>query len=72
MRQVDLFKLKPQDHVVFRCGGWAQVESIKINKAYRDVDIIFLGEKSAHNYLQNGNDYEHEQSLFDIVRVVDQ
>ena len=66
---VNVFKIKPKDHVIFRCGGFAEVLEIKRNPKHGDVDIIFKGEASAHNYLQNGSDYEHGPSLFDIVEI---
>lgn len=66
---VNLFNLKPKNVVIFRCGGFAEVLEIKRNPKHGDVDIIFKGETAAHNYLQNGSDYEHGQSLFDIVEI---
>lgn len=70
MSVINLFKVKPTDNVVFRCGGFAEVQSVTVNTKHRDVDIVFVGETAAHNYHKNGMDYEHGKSLFDIVQVV--
>lgn len=67
---MNLLKLKPKDHVVFRCGGWAEVKGVTQHPKQGNVDIFFQGEALAHNYLKHGADHERGQSLFDIVEVV--
>ena len=67
--QIALFKARPKDIAIFRCGGCAVIKAIAVNSKHRDMDIIFQGELVPHNYKWSGKDCEEEQSLFDIIDV---